>query len=124
LVVGHWSLAAKGLPNAHWTAGYPTAGNVTMSNRIKSRLIATLIVGLLVGTYIRHDITAWSLRGRDAFMLHEARRFDMYMATPQPAWITITGAAILVIGITVVYELLVATIRKMLGKDELGPLVG
>ena len=53
-------------------------------------------------------------------MLHEARRFDMYMATLQPAWITITGAVILVIGITVVYELLVATIRKVLGKDEIG----
>jgi tetrahydromethanopterin S-methyltransferase subunit E len=86
--------------------------------RNTNRLVAAVTLGVLVGAYIRHDYMKWNRLGREAFIAHQAQRFDMYMATPRPALPTIIGAVLIVIGLVVVYEAIVAVISKISESGE------
>jgi hypothetical protein len=79
-----------------------------MKQNLMPKVVAAILLGSLFGWYIHHDYATWSLRGRDAFIAHQTRRFDMYMASPRPIIHNLVVTALLALGLCVLYELLVA----------------
>jgi hypothetical protein len=71
-----------------------------------SRIISATPLGGLVGWEIHHSLITWNLRGREAFIAYETRRFDMSMATPSPVLSNIIVAVLFALGSCVVYELI------------------
>jgi hypothetical protein len=86
-----------------------------MRSDVISRIIATLVLGLSIGSYVYHDYWRWNRLGRAAFSLHEMERFDRFMAGPRPAVTTVLGGMLAAIAVVVVYELLVYTFSAVLG---------
>ncbi len=79
-----------------------------MKNYPVHRIITALILGAAFGCYTFYDYSKWAMRGKDAFMLHEAQRFDKYMANPKISFSISLG--IVMIAILVAYELMVRVI--------------
>jgi hypothetical protein len=75
-----------------------------MKRHAISRLLTAVLLGILFGSHMHHDYVMWNQRGRDAYISHQMHRFDIYMATPQAAGVTILGATFIAIGLFGVYE--------------------
>jgi hypothetical protein len=71
-----------------------------------AKIMAAVLLGSLSGWYIHHNELTWGLRGREAFITYELRRFDSYMITPRPIVYSILVTALLTVGFCAVYELL------------------
>jgi hypothetical protein len=83
-----------------------------------SRIISATLLGGLVGWSIHHNLITWNLRGREAFMVYEARRFDTNMATPSPVISNVIVAVLLALGSCVVYELIAYCISSAIKGSE------
>jgi hypothetical protein len=82
-----------------------------------ARIIAAVLMSILFGWFMHHDYLRWNLRGREAFGTFQLRRFDHYMAVPQPLILTLlTGlfSGLIVLG---VYELVALGLSKIF-RDE------
>lgn len=95
-----------------------------MKPNLMSKVVASLLLGGLFGWYVHHDYVSWSLRGRDAFVAYQLRRFDLYMASPRPFAFNLIGMALLALVVCVVYESLVAGISAILGGNGSNPSKG
>ena len=62
-----------------------------MNRRVTSRILAAALLGILFGSYVRHDYRKWSQRGREQFLAFEGARFDRYMSTPKPTPVILFG---------------------------------
>ena len=70
-----------------------------------SKIMSATLLGGLFGWNVHHGLVTWNLRGREAFIAYQARRFDMNMATPSPVLFSIIISVLLAVGSCVVYEL-------------------
>lgn len=89
-----------------------------MNSRVASKIIAVLIVGLGLGTWIRLDDLYWIRHGRVAFLAHQAHHFGRLIALPYlSVRMMIDGIifAVLFIGF---YELMVRLISRLLPIDQ------
>jgi hypothetical protein len=77
-----------------------------MKRDLISKFMSATLLGALFGWYIHHDYVTWKLRGRDAFIAYQARRFDSSMAAPGPVLGIVIGMALFAIGSWVVYEVI------------------
>jgi hypothetical protein len=75
-------------------------------------------MAILFGMYIHHDYTSWHMRGKDAFLAHQAHRFDTYMSTPAPVPLTTFHALVGAVIAFGLYELIAAALGKMLPSPE------
>lgn len=89
-----------------------TEGNLT------GRIISAVLVSILSGLWIHNDYVRWHQRGRDAYLSYQAHRFDQFMASPRPAFITIIGALIVVGILLGIYELIAAGAAKLINSSE------
>jgi len=78
------------------------------------KILSAAFLGLLFGLYIHHDHVRWGRLGREAFLVHESRRFDLFMAGPHPAPGSILGGIIVVLALIGVYELISFGLSKVL----------
>jgi hypothetical protein len=78
------------------------------------KILSAAFLGLLFGLYIHHDHVRWGHLGREAFLVHESRRFDLFMAGPHPAPGSILGGIIVVLALIGVYELISFGLSKIL----------
>ena len=85
-----------------------------MKHDLFSRLVAAVLLGIAFGWYIHYDYVRWNLRGQDAFVAFQMRRFDMYMATPPPAIASIVVMALLVTGFCAVYEVITSLVSAVM----------
>jgi hypothetical protein len=86
-----------------------------VNRHLTSRVLAAALVGVLFGSYMHHDYARWGQRGLQQFIAHQTLRFELYMASPKPAVLTIVGATIFVFGVAGFYEsiaLLFSTVFK------------
>ena len=82
-----------------------------------SKIMAAMLLGILFGWYIHHDLMTWAPRGREAFITYQMRRFDMNMATPRPVFYSVIVTALLAVGFCALYELIAFWLsRAMNGK--------
>lgn len=93
-----------------------------MKQNLIPKVVAAILLGSLFGWYIHHDYVTWSLRGRDAFIAHQIRRFDMYMASPRPIAHNLVVTALLALGVCVLYELLVAGLSSIVNHNTRDPI--
>lgn len=91
-----------------------------MKQNLMPKVVVALLLGSLLGWYIHHDYVTSSLRGRDAFIAYQMRRFDMYMASPRPIVHNLVVIALLALGTCVLYELLVAGLSSILNRKHGG----
>jgi hypothetical protein len=91
-----------------------------LKNKLASKAIASVVMGILFGLYVHHDYAKWGQRGREAFLQNQLQRFDRFMAHPHAIVPTMIGATILIIGGLVIYELLVFVTSRILnpGRSE------
>jgi hypothetical protein len=75
-----------------------------LNEKLAGKLIAAIIFGILLGSYIHSDYVRWGSRGEAAFLAHQTQRFDHYMATPQPMLQTVLVSTIVVVGALAIYE--------------------
>jgi hypothetical protein len=92
-----------------------------MNRRFTSRVLATLLLSTLLGTYIQCDYSKWRERGREAFLAHQAARFDKSIVAPKPIPIVILGTLIVAFGIIGFYELIVFLFSFVFRKMKLWP---
>ena|SRR5271165_5000450 len=78
------------------------------------KILSAAFLGLLFGLYIHHDHVRWGLLGREAFLVHESRRFDYFMAGPHPALGSILGGIMVVLALIGVYELISFGLSRIL----------
>jgi len=71
-----------------------------------SKIMSATLLGALFGWGIHHNLITWNVRGREAFIAYEARRFDVNMATPSPVFSNVIVSVLLALGLCVVYELI------------------
>ena len=88
-----------------------------MKQNLVPKVLAAMLLGILFGWYIHHDYVTWSLRGRDAFIAHQMRRFDMYFASPRPIAHSLVVTALFALGVCVLYEMLVAGLSSILNRQ-------
>ena len=81
---------------------------------LKSKLTAGVVLGMLSAWWVHFDYVTWARRGREAFLAHEAMRFDTYMASQRPLVFTVVGALMAVSFFLGVYEVLVFLFSKVL----------
>ncbi len=84
-----------------------------MKRNLVYRFTAACVIGVLFGLYVHHEYVRWAQRGKEAFIVYQAHRFDRFMVSPQPVIATIfvfTLAAVLVFGMN---ELLAAGLSRM-----------
>ena len=79
-----------------------------------NRIVAALILGVLLVTYINHDYAKWGRLGRDAFATYQMGRFDRYMAPNHPLSVSIFGSLAIAAFAAGIYELLALLISKIL----------
>jgi hypothetical protein len=77
-----------------------------MKRDLISKIMSASLLGALFGWFVHHDYVTWKLRGRDAFIAYQARRFDSSMASPGPVLGIVIGMALFAIGSWVVYEVI------------------
>lgn len=77
-----------------------------------NRVVAVLIVALAFAAYIYHDESKWSALGRDAFLSHQATRFDQHISHPNMAALII-GCPIVIGLLFAAYELLAFLLAKI-----------
>jgi hypothetical protein len=89
---------------------------VGMNDRVKSKVIICVLLGVSVGVYWQSQRQKLIRAGRDAFMAHEAQLWDRSYSYP----INVVPLAIVGVGLSVcvfeVYELLVSWVCFLLGK--------
>ena len=68
------------------------------------KIISATLLGTLAGWGVHHNLITWNLRGREAFMAYESRRFDMNMVTPHPVLSNVIVTVLFALGLCVVYE--------------------
>ncbi len=69
-----------------------------------NRVLSAVALGLLFAAYIGHGYSKWGRLGREAFLTHEAGRFDRYMAPGHPLSLPIFGTLAVVIFVAALYE--------------------
>jgi hypothetical protein len=89
-----------------------------LNNNLLHRFTAALAMGAMLGGYRQHDYVKWGQRGREAFLAHQTHRFDLYMAAPHPAIVTVLGSTIVVLGALAIYEGLVLILSKVLSSTS------
>ena len=77
-----------------------------MKRDLISKVMSATLLGALFGWYVHHGYVTWNLRGRDAFIAYEMRRFDSYMAIPGPVLVNVISMALVATGSWVVYEVI------------------
>jgi hypothetical protein len=92
-----------------------------VNRTVTSRISAALIMGIILCSYVHHYYLWWNHRGREAFLAHQAQRFDRFMAAPH-ASLGLLFAAILVTAVGAgMYELLalgiLTTLKAFAGKS-------
>ena len=75
-----------------------------MRQSLVGKAIAAITSGALFGLYVHNDYATWGARGREAFLAHQAHRFDQYMAVPRPTMLTVFGSTIVIVGALALYE--------------------
>jgi len=83
-----------------------------------ARALTAVLLGALFGYYVHYDFLRWNQRGKDAFLVYQARRFDQSMAAPHPTAITVIAMAMVIVFGFVIYELVVAVVSKIMGGWE------
>jgi hypothetical protein len=73
-----------------------------------------MFFAFLFAMYAHHNYQKWNGLGKDAFLQHQAERFDRYMANPSTG-ILIVDVVMIVI-IFGLYELLAALLNKVFSK--------
>ena len=89
-----------------------------------ARGLAVLVMGLLFGSYIKHDYQKWRRLGRDAFIAHEMERFDRFIAPRSAFGVAAFGVIILTPFIFGLYELVAFVLSSALRStipDQTGP---
>jgi hypothetical protein len=92
-----------------------------MSHGVVSRILGTVLLGVLFGSYIHHDYSNWRQRGREEFLSHQSARFDRFICSPKPIVLTMFGALIAAFGIIGFYEVTVLLFSSVLRKTGFGP---
>ena len=77
-----------------------------MNRQTIGKITSALLLGILLGCYVHWDYTRWNRRGRDAFLAHEANRFEISMADPKPFAVTMFVSGLVAFGFLGVYELI------------------
>jgi len=77
-------------------------------------MIAAVVFGTLLGSYIHYDYVKWGQRGRDAFLAYQLHRFDKYMDPPHPAILSIISSIVLVVIVLAVYETSASILSRLL----------
>ena len=83
-----------------------------MKNRIIARVIVAAVFAILFGMFMYADYHRWHVHGKDAFLTHEASRFDKYMA--HPSIFMGFGGALVACFVIAVYEVFTFTTFKIL----------
>jgi hypothetical protein len=87
-----------------------------MNNRLESKVIASVLLGVLAGAYWQLRIQQHIHAGRDAFMIYQAQLWDRTYSHPThvvPLMIVGVGLSACLFG---VYELLVRCVSLILEK--------
>jgi hypothetical protein len=92
-----------------------------MNRNFTSRVLTTVLLGVLLGSYINHDQSKWSHLGRQAYISHETARFDKFMSPPKPVFLTIKDALVVALGVVGFYELTVLLFSAVLKTMRLWP---
>jgi hypothetical protein len=96
---------------------------LALNNNLLGRFFAALAMGAVLGSYIHFDYVKWGQRGREAFLAHQAHRFDLYFVAPPPTIVTVFAATVMMFGALAFYEglaLLAAKVLKSL--SDSGPV--
>jgi len=91
---------------------------MALNNNLLRRFIAALAMGAMLGGYRHHDYVKWGQRGREAFLAHQAHRFDLYMAAPHPSIVTVLGSMVVIVGALAIYEGLVLILSRGLSSTS------
>jgi len=78
-----------------------------------ARVLATLFLGVIFGTYIHFDQMRWQGRGRDAFLAYQGHRFDRIALHHSGASMLVAGVILAMIAVGL-YEVVVIGITKVL----------
>jgi len=85
-----------------------------MNRHQTSRLLATLLLGVLFGWFLHHDSMKWNHLGRAAFLADQSHHFDTADTNPPPLAAMMVVSAILTGVLFGVYELLALLIGATL----------
>jgi hypothetical protein len=89
-----------------------------MNSRVTTKIIAVLIVGLSLGTWVSLDNLHSSRQGRAAFLAHQAHHFDRIITLPYLSVRMMIGGIIFAVLLIGFYELMVRLISKLLPIDQ------
>src|ERR1700687_622865 len=92
-----------------------------MSRNFTSRVLAAALLGLLLGSYIRHDYSKWRARGRQQFISFQSARYDRFVSSPTTGIATAIGALVVAFGTIGFYEVTVLLFSAVLNKTRLFP---
>ncbi|HXY78933.1 MAG TPA: hypothetical protein VEH47_08975 [Candidatus Acidoferrales bacterium] len=79
------------------------------------KFISAVVLGALFGSYIHHDYVRWAQLGREAFLAHQAARFNQYMSPPHPIALTVFASTVMIVGALAIYEVLAFALARMSG---------
>ena len=85
-----------------------------MNQNLISRIIATVLLGVLVAAYMNHDYQKWRRAGRDQFLANQGQRFDRTIAQARPFGAMAVGAIIGLGFLVGIYELVVFGLSAVL----------
>ncbi len=87
-----------------------------MKRYTKAKLIAAVILMIPYAIYTHYYRASMQQMGRDAFLAHEAKRWDMFLAHSSP--VTEISFAVLALGVLLlVYEVLAAVVSRFVSDD-------
>jgi hypothetical protein len=85
-----------------------------MQSRFVIKFCVAAAIGVLGGLFVHADYERWHRLGREAFLSHEAHRFDLYMADPQLRVSALFVFAVLALGFFALYEGLAYAVSKVM----------
>ena len=86
---------------------------MALNNNVWGRFLAALALGVL-GWAVTCDFdhVKWGQPGQEAFLAHQAHRFDLYFVAPHPTIVTVFAATVMMFGALAFYEGLALVVAR------------
>ena len=87
---------------------------MSMNRGYVGRFVSVLLTAAFLGSYVYRDSEEWIVLGRNAFLAHEAHRFDTFIS--RSLLVHSIEVAIVAIGLLALYEALNRIVNAILAR--------